>query len=65
MSCHQVLQRAYPTHVPLLPGGKVEGFVMAEQSASKDYLKRNAEFIEKAEISVLDDVLAIIDAIIF
>lgn len=58
-------QRSYPTHVALPAGRKIKGFVMAEQMKSLNYVKRKIDFVEKADFDVLDDVLAIIDAIIF
>ena len=58
-------QRPYPTHVALPAGRKVKGFVMAEQMKSLDFGKRKIDFVEKADHDVLDDVLAIIDAILF
>lgn len=58
-------KRSYPTHIPLPAGRKIKGFVMAEQLKSLDYGKRKIAFAEKADIEVLDDVLAIIDAIMF
>ncbi len=58
-------QRPYPTHVALPSGRKVKGFVMAEQMKSLDYVNRKIDFVEKVDLDLLDDVLAIIDAIIF
>lgn len=58
-------KRSYPTHVALPAGKKVKGFVVAEQMKSLDYGKRKIDFVEKADLDALDDVLAIIDAIIF
>lgn len=58
-------QRPYPTHVALPSGRKVKGFIMAEQMKSLDYRTRKIDFVEKVDPNVLDDLLAIIDAIIF
>ncbi len=43
----------------------MKGFVMAEQMKSLDFGKRKIDFVETADHDVLDDVLAIIDAILF
>lgn len=40
----------------------VSGFIMVEQVKSVDYISRNAEFIEKAPIKVLNEVLSILHA---
>jgi len=51
-------QKNYPLHVKLTSTKKVNGFVMVEQSKSVDYLSRGAEFIEKADPVVINEVLA-------
>lgn len=53
--------RDYPLHVKLT-GVRINGFIMAEQVKSIDYLSRNAEFIEKASVAVLNEVLAKVSA---
>lgn len=57
--------RGVPFHVALPAGGKVGGFVMAEQIKSIDYRSRKAKRIGKAPKEVLDEVLAILDACLY
>lgn len=48
-----------------LPGGvKVSGCILADQLRSLDWLERNAEFLGKAPTQIIDDVLALIDAVL-
>ena len=57
--------RGFPFHKEISSGLKVKGFVMTEQVKSLDYRARNIKFISKAPTDLLDDVLALIDAIIY
>ena len=58
-------QRPYPTHVALPEGNKIKGYVMGEQFKTVDYHQRKIDFVEKAELEVLDDILAVIYPIMF
>lgn len=57
--------RMHPFHVPVPDGSDVAGVVMAEQMKSIDYRARGAVFIEAAPEGLVDEVLAIVDAVLF
>lgn len=58
--------RSYPTHVAI--NGRcnnTEGFIMCEQLKALDYQKRNAQIIDRANDDLLEEVLDILDLIIW
>jgi mRNA interferase MazF len=57
--------RTYPFHVPVHEGASVTGVVMAEQVRSVDFRARAARPIGQAPESLLDEVLAILDACLY
>ncbi len=57
--------RKFPFHVAVTGAENVTGYVMVDQLKSLDYRVRNAELIEKADISVIKEVLELADAILF
>lgn len=57
--------RGLPTHIALPPGCGVTGFVMVEQVKSLDYHARGAVSLGMAPTEVLDDALAVLDAILY
>ncbi len=57
--------RSIPLHVKLPELCKLSGVVMADQMKSVDYGSRRAKFIEKAPDVILNEVLAILDAILY
>lgn len=57
--------RDYPFHVPVLENQGVTGFVMVEQVKSIDFRSRQAKRIGKAREPVLQEVLSILDAIVY
>ena len=57
--------RNYPLHVPLPENCTLTGFVMVDQMKSVDYNARRAKLIEKAPSQILDEALAILDAILY
>lgn len=57
--------RKYPFHIALPENINLTGFIMVEQIKSIDYTTRKVKFIEKAPISVLNEVLSILDAIVY
>lgn len=57
--------RAFPFHVPIPEGEDVTGVVMAEQVRSADFRARAARPIGFAPDSLLDEVLAILDACLY
>jgi mRNA interferase MazF len=58
-------RRDFPFHVSIPDGSKVTGVVMVEQVKSIDFGSREAERIGTAPESVLQEVLAILDACIY
>lgn len=57
--------RSTPYRVALPPGGAVTGFVMCEQVKSLDYAARGIQRIGKAPPDLLDEVLAVLEPILF
>jgi len=57
--------RPVPFHAAVPEDCILTGFVMADQVKSLDYGARRAKFIEKAPQELLDEVLAILDAILY
>ena len=57
--------RKVPFHIPIAGRTSLTGFVMCDQVKSLDFRSRGISLIEHAPQEVLEDVLAIIDAVIF
>jgi len=57
--------RNIPFHVKLPKGSSITGFIMVEQLKSIDYKSRQVQKIERAPGQILDEVLSILDAIIY
>jgi mRNA interferase MazF len=57
--------RDYPFHLRIPPGLPVHGVVMIDQVKSIDYSARKVVFISQAPKDLLDDILAILDAILY
>lgn len=57
--------RRNPFHVPVSQKNKLTGFIMVEQVKSVDYQSRGISFIERASEETLNEVLAILDAIVY
>ena len=58
-------RRGIPFHVPVPEAASLTGYIMVEQLKSVDYHSRQISFVEKAPSDTLNDVLAILDAIIY
>lgn len=58
-------RREFPFHVAVPDGGPVTGFVMVEQVKSIDFRARDAKRIGAAPAAVLDEALALLDAVIY
>ena len=58
-------KRNNPFRVSLTDKCSLTGYVMVDQIKSLDFNARNMAFIEKANKDTLNDVLGLIDAIIF
>ena len=58
-------RRDYPFHVSIPEGQDVDGAVMVEQVKSIDFRSRGVKRIGSASESVLQEVLAILDACIY
>ena len=57
--------RKIPLHVIIEENDSLTGVVMADQMRSVDYKSRKAKFIESASLVTLNEVLSILDAIIY
>jgi mRNA interferase MazF len=57
--------RKIPFHVPIPDETGLMGFVMVEQVKSVDYISRKAQRIGKAPAHLLDEVLGILDAVLY
>lgn len=57
--------RGYPFHVSLTEADGVEGHVMADQIRSVDFEARRAKRLGKVSKSLVDEVLAILDACLY
>lgn len=57
--------RNIPFHVAIPTITSLTGYIMVEQLKSIDYSTRRVKFVEKAPQTVLDEVLAILDACLY
>jgi mRNA interferase MazF len=57
--------RNVPLHVRVTDRCSLTGFVMCDQAKSLGFQARRMKFIEGAPQDLLDDVLAILDAVLF
>lgn len=57
--------RNIPFHVEIPTHSSLSGHIMVEQIKSVDYISRQAQFVEKAEMDVINEVLAILDACVY
>lgn len=57
--------RRFPFHVPVAGDAAASGFVMVEQVQSIDFRARDVTRIARASASLLEEVLAILDACIY
>lgn len=57
--------RDVPLHVKIPDDCTLSGVIMVDQMKSVDFKSRKAKFIEKASVEVLNEVLAVLDAIIY
>lgn len=57
-------QKGYPFEVPLPTGGPVAGVVLADQVRCLDWRARRADLIGTAEASLVEEVVARVEALI-
>ena len=57
--------RNIPFHIQVPEESSLNGYIMVEQIKSIDFKSRKIKFIEKASNTVIDEVLAILDACIY
>ena len=57
--------RKYPFHVEISKSTKLAGFIMVDQIKSINYVTRKVKFVEKAPSKILNEVLSILDAIVY
>lgn len=58
-------RRDYPFHVSIPDNEDITGFIMVEQVKSIDFRSRKAKRIGKAPDQVLEEALALLDAVIY
>jgi len=58
-------KRNFPFHVAVPEESSLTGFIMAEQVKSVDFRSREISFVEEAAPETLNDVLGILDAVIY
>jgi mRNA interferase MazF len=58
-------ERNIPFHVALPADSSLTGFVMVEQVKAIDFRARQATFIEKTPVPLLNEVLGILDACMY
>lgn len=51
-------RRDYPLHVEVMDSPAVHGYIMVEQTRSIDYRARNAAFIARAPVELVEEVCA-------
>lgn len=56
--------KGYPFEVLLTENNKISGVILADQVKSLDWHERNAEFIEKLDLSTMNKVSSLINKII-
>ena len=56
--------KGYPFEAPLGPGLRVTGVVLVDQIKSLDWRARKAEFIDRAPVSVIEEVLSLIMSLV-
>jgi mRNA interferase MazF len=54
----------WPFEVPIPPGGKVEGVVLADQTKSIDYVARHVRFLAKAPDGLVHAVIDLVTTIL-
>ncbi|MGE0491469.1 MAG: type II toxin-antitoxin system PemK/MazF family toxin [Vulcanimicrobiota bacterium] len=57
-------RKGYPFEVPLPTGGPVAGVVLADQVRCLDWRARRADLIATAEASLVEEVVARVEALI-
>lgn len=57
--------RNIPFHIKLPDSSRLTGVTMVDQVKSVDYRARKITFIEKAELSFLDEVLSVLEPCIY
>lgn len=57
-------RRGWPFEVPIPPGGRVEGVVLADQTKSIDFAARHASFLAAAPKGLVADVLERVSVIL-
>ncbi|MBD2579969.1 endoribonuclease MazF [Oscillatoria sp. FACHB-1406] len=57
-------QKGYPFEVPLTPGLKTQGVILADQIKCLDWKARRVHFVEKAHNAILEEVQAKIEPLL-
>ena len=56
--------KGYPFELPLPLGSTISGVILADQIKSSDWLGRNASFIGKVSLTLIDEILALVRPIL-
>jgi mRNA interferase MazF len=57
-------RRGWPFEVPVPPGGKVQGVVLADQTKSIDYAARHVRYLAKAPDGLVEAVIELMTTIL-
>jgi mRNA interferase MazF len=57
-------RRGWPFEVPIPPGGKVAGVVLADQTKSIDYVARHVRYLAKAPDGLVESVIDLVSTIL-
>jgi mRNA interferase MazF len=57
-------QRGWPFEVPIPPGGRVEGAILADQTKSIDFVARHVRYLAESPPGLVDQVLERVAAIL-
>ncbi len=57
--------KRYPFEVEVPPGGKLSGVVLSDHIKNLDWRARRMDFVAKAPATLLDEVLAKLNALLF
>ena len=57
--------KRYPFEVEVPPGGKLSGVVLSDHVKNLDWRARKTAFVAKASVTLLDEVLSKLNALLF
>ncbi len=57
-------RRGWPFEVPIAPGGKVAGVILADQTKSLDYVARHVRYLAASPAGLVEAVLELVSTIL-